>query len=56
MDDFIGITNQPLCLYLLQFSRAMLHGIHALIPSLAQIGHCGADPVSGKKLDQEEGL
>ena len=32
VDDFIGMTNHPLRSYILQLSRAMLHGIHALFP------------------------
>ena len=55
VDDSIGMTNHSDRSYLLQLSRAMLHGIHSMFPPPILTGHCGADPVSGKKLEKKEG-
>ena len=56
VDDFVGMTNSQQRAYLRQLSRAMLHGIHSLFPPPAVTGHCGADPVSEKKLEKKDGV
>ena len=48
VDDFIGCTDKATEEHLLQFSRAMLHGIHEIFPPPSVTGHAGGDPVSEK--------
>ena len=55
MDDFVGATNQITPPHLTQVSRSMLHGIHSILPPPKVTQHCGADPISEKKLDKGEG-
>ena len=55
VDDFIGATNQVTPPHLTQVSRSMLHGIHSIFPPPKLTKHCGADPISEKKLDKGEG-
>ena len=55
VDDFIGITNDATLKHLRYLSRAMLHGIHTVFPPTDVSGHNGQDPISEKKLQQEEG-
>ena len=55
VDDFIGATNNRNIDHLTNLSRAMLHGIHSIFPPPASTGHVGEDPISNKKLKQDEG-
>ena len=55
VDDYIGATNNGSLQHLTNLSRAMLHGIHSIFPPPAHSGHQGGDPISQKKLKQDEG-
>jgi hypothetical protein len=55
VDDFIGITNNIQQNHLLQFSRALLHGVHCVFPPPSVSGHKGQDPLSEKKMKQGDG-
>ena len=50
IDDFIGVIQSREPDKLLQFSRALLHGIHSVFPPPDITGHGGHDPISEKKL------
>ena len=41
--------------HLLQISRAMLYGVHAILPPPAVTGHNGFNPVALSKLETVEG-
>ena len=56
VDDFIAITNNPSQNNLEHWSRAILHGIHTVFPPPSITKHSGGDPISEKKLLQQEGL
>ena len=56
VDDFIGCTDDLSRKHLLNLSRAMLHGIHTVFPPPDITQHAGGDPISEKKLNNEEGL
>ena len=56
VDDFIGCTDNISRDHLLNFTRAMLHGVHSIFPPPSITGHNGGDPISEKKLDQLDGL
>ena len=55
VDDFVGATNRITLQHLTQVSRSMLHGIHSIFPPPQVTKHCGADPISEKKLEKGEG-
>ena len=55
VDDFIGFTNDIREQNLTRWSRAILHGVHSIFPPPTVTSHSGGDPVSLKKLKQEEG-
>ena len=56
MDDFIAMTNNLQENHLLHWSKAILHGIHSVFPPPSVSLHTGGDPISEKKLEQQEGL
>jgi len=55
VDDFIGAIQASNLERLLHFTRAILHGIHAIFPPPAITGHAGGDPISEKKLKLGDG-
>ena len=55
VDDFIGITNDLTSEYLTHLSRSMIHGIHSIFPPPSVTNHNGGDPISEKKLDNDDG-
>ena len=55
VNDFIAMSNNTSHTHLLQVSRAMLHGIHAIFPPTEVTGHNGFDPVALSKLEKVEG-
>ena len=50
VNDFIAVSNNIERPQLLQLSRAMLHGIHAIFPPPEITGHNGFDPIAYKKI------
>ena len=56
VDDFIACTNNRHTHHIQHLSRAILLGIHSIFPPTKITGHTGEDPVSQKKLLQNEGL
>ena len=48
------MSNNTSHAHLLQISRAILHGVHAIFPPPAVTGHTGFDPVALSKLDTGE--
>jgi hypothetical protein len=55
VDDFIGLTNDTTEDNIVQISRAMINGIHAIFPPPEITTHPGGDPVSEKKLAKGDG-
>ena len=45
------MSNNTSHAHILQISRAMLYGVHAIFPPPAVTGHTGFDPVALSKLD-----
>ena len=56
VDDYITITYNIEEERISQIARAMIHGIHSIFPPPSVTGHSGGDPVSMKKLLQDEGM
>ena len=56
VDDFVTATNDTSNEHLQHLSRAILHGIHSIFPPPSVTKHSGQDPISEKKLKQNEGL
>ena len=56
VDDYITITNNTDETHITRLARAMLHGIHSIFPPPSVTGHSGGDPISLKKLLQNEGM
>ena len=56
VDDFITCTNNNQLKHIQHLSRSVLFGIHSIFPPPHISGHAGEDPVSMKKLIQNEGL
>ena len=54
-DDFIAMRNNTSHAHLLQVSRAMLNGIHAIFPPPEVTSYNGFDPVALSKLEKVEG-
>ena len=55
IDDFCVMTNVLDDAHLRRLSRCMIHGIHSVFPPPNITNHCGADPISEKKLAEGEG-
>lgn len=55
VDDFIAMSNDIRHTHLLQISRAMLHGVHAIFPPPTITGHNGHDPIAENKLNNGDG-
>ena len=55
VDDFCCGTNNLHPTHLRQTSRAILHGIHSIFPPTSITQHTGGDPISEKKMDQQDG-
>ena len=55
VDDFFAGTNDLRRSNLIEFTRALLHGIHSCFPPPNISGHSGEDPVSVKKILNGEG-
>ena len=53
--DFIFMSNNTIHAHLLQVSRTMLHGIHAILPPPEVTGHNGFEPVALYKMEKVEG-
>ena len=49
-NDFIAMSNNTSHAHLIQISREILHGIHAIFPPPAVTGHNGFNPVDLYKL------
>lgn len=54
VDDFIAMTNNASSQHLTNWSRSILHGIHSIFPPPLVTQHKGGDPISIKKLKQED--
>ena len=54
IDDFIAMSNNTSHAHILQVSRTMLHGIHAIFPPPEVTGHNEFDPVALSKLEKVE--
>ena len=52
--NFVSATNNLSPLHLPHFLREMLHGVHSISPPLHITKQQGQDPISQKKLAQEE--
>ena len=56
VDDYMQIVQSTDPDVLRHCSRAVLHGIHSVFPPPAISGHLGEEPISIKKLMEDEGL
>ena len=56
VDDYITVTNNASVANIERASRAMLHGIHSIFPPPSVTNHHGEDPISIKKLIQQDGM
>ena len=56
VDDYITVTNNASVANIEQASRAMLHGIHSIFPPPSVTNHHEEDPISIKKLIQQDGM
>jgi len=56
MDDFIGLAQSMSENELRHFTRAVLHGIHTVFPLPGPLDDQTDEPISVKKLKQEDGL
>ena len=56
VDDFIACTNETNRQHIQKLARSILVGIHSIFPPPHITGHPGEDPISNKKLIQQEGL
>jgi len=56
MDDFVGLAQVLTPEQLIQFTRAVLHGIHTIFPPLGPSEAQDDEPIAIKKLKQGDGL
>ena len=56
VDDYITVTNNTSTSHIQRAARAMLHGIHSIFPPPSVTKHQGDNPISIKKLIQQEGM
>ena len=56
VDDFIALAQSTDPTQLQHASRALLHAVHELFPPPSETGHVGGDPISEKKLRNNDGL